>query len=1027
MNRNLFRSCTTAVALAFLAACGDNAMAPKTGVAPSMPDFALNTPENGPGQCMGDDAFEFGLNGMASGADLNCTSKDVRIAKTIITSYSLDNITFTPLGENDRVACVPGDVIYARTSALVVGGAQSRWDVGVWIATDEGTAVTGQCDHFNLVTPNNDESIGDIFSQGVTNLDSDSCGDLTQGDTARVVLGLRTFQCEGTEANPNVVSVGACLGWLNSVDPGSRTSSVCPITPPGGADGFRFGTTPETKAKCNCDPLVLPIDIKGVLNIVKQTVPDGDATSFGFTTTGTGYTTPFSLSDGQSNGSGPLSTGTYTATETVPTGWTLAAPVCVFTGTTDPADFTTTTNGVSVDLATGENVTCTFTNTKNSSVTIIKDAVPNDAQNFAFTSDIANCTAFSLDDDSDNTLSNTKVCPVAAGTYSVSETVPADWTQTSATCDDGSPVTAIDVAAGENVTCTFTNTKSSSVTIVKDAVPNDPQDFAFTGNITACTSFSLDDDSDNTLSNTKTCAVAAGTYNVAETVPSGWTQTSATCDDGSPITAIDVAAGENVTCTFTNTKNSSITIIKDALPNDPQNFSFAGNITNCTAFTLDDDSDGILSNTQVCPVAAGTYNVAETVPTGWVQTSATCDDGSPITAINVAAGENVTCTFTNTKQARLRIVKETNPDGNTTAFTFTPTNWNGGSTFTRADNQEAFVSDYLAPGATVYSTAETVPAGWSLTGRACVYTGTSTAKTKSDITNGVSLTLAAGEDVTCTFSNTALSTIIIEKELVGGGTQSFTFTRVKVGGGDLGDNASPTLQDGGSSSSGKKLTAGTYTVCETNLAAGYSDPTATGYTLTGDGFGNYCTNVVLGVDDSKTVHFINRVPPPSGSTRTIGYWKNWSSCSQSSGGQYDKAIKNGTPQGTLDYYLGGAGITSIYPIGSITTLTCNQAVNLLSKSNINGKKMSGDPIYNMVAQLLGAKLNIASSAGSCTALNDALPLAQALLEAIGFDGIKGYSNKNSLTTTQANLANSLAATFAKYNEGTLGGGCPTHV
>src|SRR4029079_5149408 len=97
------------------------------------------------------------------------------------------------------------------------------------------------------------------------------------------------------------------------------------------------------------------------------------------------------------------------------------------------------------------------------------------------------------------------------------------------------------------------------------------------------------------------------------------------------------------------------------------------------------------------------------------------------------------------------------------------------------------------------------------------------------------------------------------------------------------------------------------------------------------------------------------------------------------GGQYDKAIKNGTPQGTLDYYLGGAGVTSIYPIGNITSLTCAAAVSLLSKNKINGQKASGDPIYNMVAQLLGAKLNIAASAGSCQALNDALPQAQTLL------------------------------------------------
>ena len=38
-------------------------------------------------------------------------------------------------------------------------------------------------------------------------------------------------------------------------------------------------------------------------------------------------------------------------------------------------------------------------------------------------------------------------------------------------------------------------------------------------------------------------------------------------------------------------------------------------------------------------LAPGTYSVAETAVTGWEQTSATCTDGSPVTAIALAAGE----------------------------------------------------------------------------------------------------------------------------------------------------------------------------------------------------------------------------------------------------------------------------------------------------------------------------------------------------------------------------------------------------
>ncbi|WP_263405599.1 prealbumin-like fold domain-containing protein [Wenzhouxiangella sp. AB-CW3] len=47
----------------------------------------------------------------------------------------------------------------------------------------------------------------------------------------------------------------------------------------------------------------------------------------------------------------------------------------------------------------------------------------------------------------------------------------------------------------------------------------------------------------------------------------------------------------------------------------------------------------------------GTYAVSETVPNGWRLDSATCDDGSPVSAIELEAGESVTCTFNNSQRA----------------------------------------------------------------------------------------------------------------------------------------------------------------------------------------------------------------------------------------------------------------------------------------------------------------------------------------------------------------------------------------
>ena len=48
--------------------------------------------------------------------------------------------------------------------------------------------------------------------------------------------------------------------------------------------------------------------------------------------------------------------------------------------------------------------------------------------------------------------------------------------------------------------------------------------------------------------------------------------------------------------------------------------------------------------------------MAETSVQGWTQTSATCSDGSPVTAISLQAGETVTCTFTNTLAYRIAVI-----------------------------------------------------------------------------------------------------------------------------------------------------------------------------------------------------------------------------------------------------------------------------------------------------------------------------------------------------------------------------------
>ena len=105
---------------------------------------------------------------------------------------------------------------------------------------------------------------------------------------------------------------------------------------------------------------------------------------------------------------------------------------------------------------------CSFPGT----IQIVKDAVPDAAQDFGFTTTGGlNPATFDLDDDADGTLPNTQTFSnIAPGAYTVSETAVAGYS-TALSCvdpDGGTTTTGstanIDLDAGETVVCTFTNT-----------------------------------------------------------------------------------------------------------------------------------------------------------------------------------------------------------------------------------------------------------------------------------------------------------------------------------------------------------------------------------------------------------------------------------------------------------------------------------------------------------------------------------------------------------------------------------------
>jgi hypothetical protein len=104
--------------------------------------------------------------------------------------------------------------------------------------------------------------------------------------------------------------------------------------------------------------------------------------------------------------------------------------------------------------------------------------------------------------------------------------------------------------------------------------------------------------------------------------------------------------------------NGTIVIVKQSLPPNPEDFSF--NLTNNSTisqnFSLDDDGDPTLPNSQTFSVPPGIWTATELLPPGnWSLTQLVCVDPSANTSVNLAARtatidlasfETVTCTFT---------------------------------------------------------------------------------------------------------------------------------------------------------------------------------------------------------------------------------------------------------------------------------------------------------------------------------------------------------------------------------------------
>jgi hypothetical protein len=608
---------------------------------------------------------------------------------------------------------------------------------------------------------------------------------------------------------------------------------------------------------------------------------------------------------------------------------------CTFNGSTATA---TVASG-----ETATDATCTFNNGAQKPHLKLVKTVTNDnggtAQATAFTLSAAGPTPLSGPGGAES--------DVNPGTYTLSETSVAGYTAGSWSCMGGTFTgpDKIALAVNQSATCTIDNDDRTAHLKLVKTVTNDD------GGTAVATAFTLSANGPTPISGAGGAEsdVNAGTYDLSETGPDGYSAGDWLCDGGSQDGAsVTLAPGESATCTIDNDDRTAHLKLVKTVTNDN------GGTAQATAFTLSANGPTPISGAggAESDVDAGTYDLSETGPDGYSAGDWLCDGGSQDGAkVTLALGESATCTIDNDDIApKLHLVKEVVNDngGDKTEAEFTLTA-NG-----TGDNDLSGTSP-VDSGATLqadtWALSETNVYGYSASAWVCV----------GGNQNGSSITVGIGGEATCTITNDDQPGTIIVKKLTKPSASSTSFPFQTTGTGYNGFNLAGGAQDS------QSLSAGSYTVKElvplgwvlTGIG-GSTDPNAPyDCTVTGSGgstgvgdLNTQTATVSLKNGDTVTCLFENT---GQGVTRTQGFWATH-------------------PQLSEIAWFGGTAFGHTFPGVPDTTL-CGRSIDTpgkltggfwsdVSKKTMGAKRSALDQArMQLLQQLLAAELN-ASAFGS---------------------------------------------------------------
>ncbi len=499
---------------------------------------------------------------------------------------------------------------------------------------------------------------------------------------------------------------------------------------------------------------------EGHLIVQKTTYPSGDGEVFGISA---------STLDGVIDGGGSgtisdtsdkdytVSVGTYSVSETVPFGWDLTSNTCK-----------------DIYVGPGQTEYCLITNTKRGNISGHK---LNDPDGLVATTDgrtpVSGWTielwkdGNKIDEDITDIAGVFSFENLVPGNYQLKEVIVLGWVQLSGLTID------VTLEPGENDSNNdFVNVKYPTITIFKNVDENGDGDLDDSVDVKGATNWEWDIDGVGDYSTGSKVQRLPGSYTISETQKTNYHVTSLECNNGETYSATesfdaDLVSGQDLECTFTNTRDLGKLIVKKVVVNDnggsmeADDFSFQIDGGDLIPFEVDEENEFV-------KYAGLSHSITEPQVSGYTTTYDNC------TNLVIPYNGTVTCTITNNDVApKLTLIKNVVNDngGNALPNDFKLTV--GGDTVLSGVRNE-YDSNVA------YTIDETQLTGYNFV--------SITGDEKCPKSLGDTVILSEGDDVTCTIKNDDIAPkLTVVKNVVndnGGNAQPNDFN-LTVGGGSV--------------------------------------------------------------------------------------------------------------------------------------------------------------------------------------------------------------------------------------------------